>query len=120
MSSFVFFKNSKEAQEIVAPISIRQRVFLSPTETNIVFSCGEEIKLTPDFDSIVVALLIWVKDLDTFILMILNLCCCYNHSDCFVSRVSECLLYFVTFVPIHMSLGLADRRESLTIIDRPS
>ena len=36
----VFLKNSREAHEIVAPVSTKQRVFLFPTDTRIVFLKG--------------------------------------------------------------------------------
>ena len=42
----VFFKYANEAHEIVAPVSTKQRVFLSPIVTRIVFSCNDETKLT--------------------------------------------------------------------------
>ena len=40
----VFFEYVNEAYEIVAPMSTKQWVFLSPIVTRIVFSCSEETK----------------------------------------------------------------------------
>ena len=42
----VFFKYVNEANGIVAPVSTKQWVFLSPIVTRIVFSCSEETNLT--------------------------------------------------------------------------
>ena len=82
----VFFKNSKEAIDICAPMSTRPLVLLPPTDTKIVFSCNGDTTFT-----ILLALLIlglsatgccWVLrggtlESCTFLLLELDkLCCC--------------------------------------------